>query len=505
MTTTPEFYLDQIQRFKKVFEIQRRITSESNIEKLATLVMRALSELIEVDRSTLFMFDPELTELRACFPEGVAENTIVVPLKMGVIGASILCRRTINIVNAYYQTYFNRSVDKDSCYKTDSILAVPIIDAQGRVIGGIELLNKRNGHFLATDEENTARSAANLAQLAQEGKLDKAAAQAQTSILREQTGCNRGAVFVLNEAAGQLVALHADELEDKQIALKINLGIAGLVAITGKTLLVADPPRDSRFDSSFDKLTGYHTRNILCVPLISSDGESLGVIEAINKLSGPFTAEDQELMEVVAGIVAIAIENRLLLRDSEHQFHSILATLAASIDARDALTAGHSLRVAEISVGVARELGYPADDTDLLRVAAILHDYGKIGVDDSVLRKNGKLDTEEYRHIKTHANKTFDILERIHFTRKYRAVPAIASAHHEALDGSGYPRGLLERDIPFMTKILTVADVYEALTAGRHYRKGMCATDAFAILDQGIGTKFDGNIVAALKKYLTNT
>jgi transcriptional regulator with GAF, ATPase, and Fis domain len=82
MTTTTEFYLDQIQRFKKVFEIQRRSTLESNIEKLATLLMRALSELIEVDRSTLFMFDPELTELRACYPEGVAENTIVVPLQI---------------------------------------------------------------------------------------------------------------------------------------------------------------------------------------------------------------------------------------------------------------------------------------------------------------------------------------------------------------------------------------------------------------------------------------
>jgi transcriptional regulator with GAF, ATPase, and Fis domain len=82
MTTTTEFYLDQIQRFKKVFEIQRCSTLESNIEKLATLLMRALSELIEVDRSTLFMFDPELTELRACYPEGVAENTIVVPLQI---------------------------------------------------------------------------------------------------------------------------------------------------------------------------------------------------------------------------------------------------------------------------------------------------------------------------------------------------------------------------------------------------------------------------------------
>ena len=134
-----------------------------------------------------------------------------------------------------------------------------------------------------------------------------------------------------------------------------------------------------------------------------------------------------------------------------------------------------------------------------------MHDYGKLGVDDAVLKKEGKLTADEYDHIKHHATMTHGILEKIFFARKYRAVPLIAASHHEYLDGSGYPQGLTEKQIPFMSKILTVADVFEALTADRHYRKGMSATEAMAILDEGIGKRFDPHVVAALKRTMPTT
>jgi HD-GYP domain-containing protein (c-di-GMP phosphodiesterase class II) len=154
-------------------------------------------------------------------------------------------------------------------------------------------------------------------------------------------------------------------------------------------------------------------------------------------------------------------------------------------------------------VAIARQLGFSGRELDVVEVAAILHDYGKIGVDDHVLKKPGKLSPEEYAHIQQHARLTHDILGRIHFARKYRNVPLIASSHHEYLDGSGYPRGLFAREIPFMSKILTVADVFEALTADRHYRKGMAPADAFRILDADVGRKFDAHVVAALKAWIS--
>jgi len=131
----------------------------------------------------------------------------------------------------------------------------------------------------------------------------------------------------------------------------------------------------------------------------------------------------------------------------------------------------------------------------------LLHDYGKLGTDDNILKKPGKLTPEEFEHIKEHVVNTKNILNKMMFSRKYRTVPLFASRHHERLDGSGYPEGLTAGQIPFMAKIIAVADVFEALTAKRHYRDPMSVEEAFNILNQDVGTKFEGNVVEALKRY----
>ncbi|MRR51832.1 MAG: HD domain-containing protein [Rhodocyclaceae bacterium] len=225
----------------------------------------------------------------------------------------------------------------------------------------------------------------------------------------------------------------------------------------------------------------------------------IGVVQAINKCGGDFSTEDVETLQSIAAIVGIAIENAQLLEDHDRQFHSVLEALAASIDAKDTLTSGHSQKVADIACAIGALLSYTDSELDVLRVAAILHDYGKIGIDDRVLKKPGKLDNDEFSHMQQHASLTYDILARIHFARKYTNVPMIASSHHENLDGSGYPRGLDSKEIPFMAKILSVADVFEALTADRHYRQGMSVTDALGIIESEVGKKFDPNVVGALK------
>lgn len=467
------------------------------------MVMFEISELLDVERSSMFLFDWKTMELRACFSEGVNPDTLVVPLRMGVVGTAILRCETLNIVDVYQNPYFNPRIDSETGYKTDSLIVVPMVDASGRIQGGIEFLNKHTGRFSDDDEAVIGLAATRLAEIARSGKLDAQRAGDEVAALRECIGCDRGALFVLDEGGGQLVALHADGAEGVRIALNLRLGIAGLVALTKQAIMLPEAAADPRFDPSFDRRTGFVTRDMLCVPLLAASGESLGVIQAINKREGRFSADDEELLTSVAGIVAIAVENALLIEDGERQFHSVLETLAASIDARDAMTAGHSMRVAEIAIGIGRVLGFTPTDLDVLRVAAILHDYGKIGTDDAVLKKRGRLESDEYEHIKKHASTTFDILEKIYFARKYRGVPLLAASHHEMLDGSGYPRGLTAKEIPFMSKILTVADVFEALTADRHYRKGMETAKALAILDEGVGSRFDPNVVSALRQYLS--
>ena len=318
----------------------------------------------------------------------------------------------------------------------------------------------------------------------------------------QSTGCERGTVFRLDRKGGGIQSIFAEGIEDREIRLSLNLGVAGLVAVTQEQLVVNDAAADDRFNSGVDLQTGYVTQSLLAAPLLNKDGDSIGVIEAINKVSGPFDEEDRKTMSVFSAMVGSALDNALLFEEQERQFQSILEVMAASIDAKDRLTAGHSSRVRSLAEGIAREMDFSETEVDVIGVAASLHDYGKIGVDDHVLKKPGKLSDDEYDHIKTHVTITRQVLDKMRFARKYRNVPLIAASHHETLDGLGYSSGLPSDQIPLMAKILTVADVYEALTADRHYRKAMTEEEALGVLEKGSGTKYEPVVLEALKTSL---
>lgn len=180
---------------------------------------------------------------------------------------------------------------------------------------------------------------------------------------------------------------------------------------------------------------------------------------------------------------------------------SILKALAANIDARDPLTAGHSAKVTEYAMGICNELNLANKDCEAIRVAALLHDYGKIGVPDAILKKPGRLSSNEYEIVKTHALKTQKILKQINFSDELKAVPEIAGGHHEKTDGSGYPLGLKGEAIPIGARIIAVADFFEAITARRHYRKPLPREAAFYLLEKERGDHFDKKIVDAFKSY----
>ena len=493
----------EVANYRRLLDIQRRLGAERDMDALPQAVMSDVSTMLEAERSSLFVFDPRAMEFRASFAQGLHGDSIRVPLEMGLVGASMLSRKLLNVPDANDHPFFNPLIDALSGYYTESVLVVPVHGESGlEVVGAIELLNKHSGRFGESDEAIIMVAAREWAATLRSGGASADAARRLIDGLKETCGCDRGSVFSLDGVQGMLGALYADGADAEAIHLNLRLGIAGTVAVTGSPIHAPDVSADPRFDPSHDQRTGYRTRSLLCVPMNTPRGEILGALQVINKKHGAFTVDDIQTLQSVAGVLAIAIENAMLFADQDKQFHSLLSALAASIDAKDTLTAGHSKRVAQFAVAIARQLGFTERELDVVEVAAILHDYGKIGVDDHVLKKPGKLSPEEYAHIQQHARLTHDILGRIHFARKYRNVPLIASSHHEYPDGSGYPRGLFSREIPFMAKILTVADVFEALTADRHYRKGMATDDAFRILDAEVGRKFDSHIVAALKTWI---
>jgi len=246
------------------------------------------------------------------------------------------------------------------------------------------------------------------------------------------------------------------------------------------------------------------TKSFVCCPIIC-DNESLGILAVDNLTSKrPLIQSDISLLIGIASVLGISIRNAELLEARERQFRSILKTLAASIDARDPLTAGHSERVTEFALGICDELKLTQDYRDMIQVAALLHDYGKIGVPDSLLMKPRKLTSDEYEVIKTHSEKTKRILEQVNFEGIFSQVPEVAGAHHEKIDGSGYPKGLSGEEIPLGAKIIAVADFFEAITAKRHYRNPMPIEKATKLLLAERGVHFEKNIVDAFFRYYNN-
>jgi len=241
--------------------------------------------------------------------------------------------------------------------------------------------------------------------------------------------------------------------------------------------------------------------SFICCPIVSN-GESIGVLAVDNvKTKRPLVETDRSLLIGVAAVVGISLRNEQLLKSKDRQFRSILRGLAASIDARDPLTRGHSDKVTEYALGICDELGLSREQREVISTAALLHDYGKIAVPDAILRKPGRLTPREYELVKVHAEQTEKILRQIGFEGIYRQVPAIAGAHHEKMDGSGYPRGLRGKEIPHGARIIAVADFFEAITAKRHYREPMRREEAIALLKREAGRSFEPHLVDAFLRY----
>ncbi len=329
--------------------------------------------------------------------------------------------------------------------------------------------------------------------------------------IKKVLNADRCTVFLLDKEKNELWSKVALGMESKEIRLSADTGIAGYSAKTGEIINIKDAYSDPRFNKDIDKQTGYVTKNMITMPIWNLKHEILGVFQVLNKPDGEFTKQDEETLLTIGSSVGIAIENAKLfdaqqkMINSQRQlFSSFIDTLAASIDARDKITAGHSNRVKMYSELIADVLNLPQQEKENVSHAAILHDIGKIGIRDSVLQKDGKLTDEEYAHIQQHVKITYDILTKIYLNDEFKDVAEIASSHHEKYNGTGYFRKLKEGEIPFGGRILAVGDVFDAITSKRHYRDKMPIKQALDIIKNGAGAHFDPAVVDAFFKIRTD-
>ncbi len=297
------------------------------------------------------------------------------------------------------------------------------------------------------------------------------------------------------------------------ITVPLGKGISGRVAETGQLLNVTDAWDLPYFDRSFDQRNDFRTRSVLCLPIRGRTGQNVGVLQVINKKGKDhFDRRDEVFLKGLASQVGIALDNSLLIDELKLSFNSSITTLSAIVDARHPLTAGHSLRVTEYSLLIAKEMNLSENDIEVLRLAALLHDIGKIGIRDAVLLKEGLFTPEEREEMNSHPVKTKQILEKFYFPRRLRSVPDIACHHHEKMDGSGYPDGLNGDVLPLGSKILMVADVFDALTSRREYPKytsvetlgmePMPLNTVLSLLQQESGSHLAPEVVSAFLRCL---
>jgi HD-GYP domain-containing protein (c-di-GMP phosphodiesterase class II) len=210
----------------------------------------------------------------------------------------------------------------------------------------------------------------------------------------------------------------------------------------------------------------------------------------IGELATTFNTMSEELEHFVLDLKRAANENRELFMGS-------IQMLAGAVDEKDPYTRGHSDRVTRYSLLIAAELGLPEDFLETVRISAQLHDVGKIGIEDRILKKPGALTPEEFEIMKTHTTKGAAILRPVEMLKDM--LPGI-ELHHESLDGRGYPFGLKGDELPLMPRIIMVADTFDAMTTNRPYQAAMDPEYVIRIINSLANTKFDPYVVAAMTK-----
>jgi putative nucleotidyltransferase with HDIG domain len=273
----------------------------------------------------------------------------------------------------------------------------------------------------------------------------------------------------------------------KHFKMGKQYGIAGQVARTGRPLIVNDVSSDPKFRRNIDEITGFVTRSLICAPLVAH-GKTIGVLEVLNKLDGSdFNEQDMHVVVPVATTAAMAIENTRLHQTVLDAYKSTISTLAATIDAKDPYTLGHSQRVMKLTLLAGASLSLSPEEMETLEYAAILHDIGKIFIDARILHKPDVLESSEWNIIREHTTIGANLLKKIPFLEK---ASDLVRYHHERYDGKGYPDGLKGEEIPMGARLIAVADAFDSMTTDRSYRPAFDIDHSISQLKECSGKQF---------------
>lgn len=262
--------------------------------------------------------------------------------------------------------------------------------------------------------------------------------------------------------------------------------------------LIFNPSQQGDQVENVDAVTG--ALAALCVPLVSVDVVVGAIAVGSHDPSVRFTGDDVRLLSTIANHVTIAIGNTELFASVQDAYLATVRALAAAVDAKEPFMRDHSGRVAVFARATAEKMGLSHHQRTAIEMAGYLHDIGKIGISEQILRKPGPLDAEEMATMRHHPLIGANILRPVAFPW---SIGPVVRHHHEHYDGTGYPAGLRGEEIPLLARVLSVSDAYEAMIADRPYRDRLVVDDAIAELRRCSGTDFDPRVVEALIEVLT--
>jgi len=438
---------------------------ERNLETLLDIILAEAVKVIEADRCTLWIVDHEKNELWTKVAQGLDRSQkIRIPMGVGIAGQVAVTAKIINIPDAYKDPRFNANVDLETGYKTHTILAVPMLSSNGTVTGVLQALNRKHGTFHKDDEEILSALGTHAA-----GAIENAILYEEIDQLFE--GFVHASVVAI-ESRDPTTSGHSERVA------KLTLGIAEAVE-----RFKTGPFANTNFTSS-------DLRELRYASLLHDFGK-VGVREHVLIKEKKLYPWELERVEMRFRLLMMQKKTRMLEE-------KLLASIAGERELEHfEKTYQHEMSDLKEILRFIRACNEPT----VLEKGGFerLHDIAKINFQDDVQQDitllkiselerlslpKGTLDAQERLEIESHVTHTFRFLSQIPWTRDLRRIPEIAYAHHEKLDGGGYPRKLMAQEVPIQSRMMAIADIYDALTAkDRPYKKAIPHERALSILE----------------------
>jgi HD-GYP domain-containing protein (c-di-GMP phosphodiesterase class II) len=480
-------------------------------------LMQAVSRTINCDVVTVFAFetDREYLNVAAAYNMNEMESSIRIPSEYGLVGAVLAKGAPLVVEDTDQEPRYRQLLETR---RIRSAIYAPMKwreETYGVITVGSMHRNAFNPYDLnllhalsiqASVAIHNARLYVDLedriGELHAIFEIDKAITSAVDldTVLQQIVQMSIGlfdakisSLMLLDEETQELVMAAAHGLSEEYITkgnIKVGESIAGRVIQEGRPIAVPDITVDPRHIYSGYALKEGLT-SLLSVPLSLKD-KVIGVLNIYTDDQHNFTPHEINLFTSLASQAAIAIENARLFESLEEIYLDVITALASAIDARDSYTHGHSHRVTEYAVLIAEEMGLTPEEIDIIRNASILHDVGKIGIKEEILKKPGKLTEDETLEMQYHPFIGTRILQSV---KLLEPVLPLVYHHQEKYDGSGYPEGLKGQEIPLGARVIGVCDAFEAMTSDRPYRKALPVEKALAELRNEAGRQFDPEIV----------